>query len=84
MRLPEIAKELGVQAVVEGSVLRSGNRVGITVRLIEAATDRQLWTEKYEEGLLGRVNPSERNRTCHRSEHCNCHNPGGKPASGQR
>ena len=48
MRLPEIAKELGVQAVVEGSVLRSGNRVGITVRLIEAATDRQLWTEKYE------------------------------------
>ena len=41
--LPEIAKELNVDAVVEGSVQRSGGRVRITAQLIHAATDRHLW-----------------------------------------
>ena len=49
--LPEIARELGVDAIVEGSVLRSGNRVRITAQLIEAA-DKHLWAQTYE-GDLG-------------------------------
>jgi TolB-like protein/DNA-binding winged helix-turn-helix (wHTH) protein/Flp pilus assembly protein TadD len=47
-RLPQIARELDVQAVVEGSVMRSGGKVRITVRLVDAASDRGLWTETYE------------------------------------
>jgi len=50
-RLPEIARELGVDAVVEGSVLRAGDRVRISAQLIEAATDRHLWAEEYERDL---------------------------------
>jgi TolB-like protein/DNA-binding winged helix-turn-helix (wHTH) protein/Flp pilus assembly protein TadD len=46
--LPEIAKELNVDAVVEGTVLRSGNRVRITAQLIQAATDVHLWAQSYE------------------------------------
>src|SRR5262249_20671277 len=46
--LPEIARELGVDAVVEGSVLRAGSRVRIDAQLIEAKTDRHLWAERYE------------------------------------
>jgi len=46
--LPEIADELGVDAIVEGSVLRAGDRIRITAQLIEAATDRHLWVESYE------------------------------------
>ena len=46
--LPEIAKELGVDAVVEGSVARSGNRVRIDAQLIQAPTDRHLWAKSYE------------------------------------
>jgi TolB-like protein/DNA-binding winged helix-turn-helix (wHTH) protein/Flp pilus assembly protein TadD len=46
--LPQIARELNVDAVVEGSVLRSGERVRITAQLIEASADRQLWSQSYE------------------------------------
>jgi TolB-like protein/Tfp pilus assembly protein PilF len=46
--IPEIARELGVDAVVEGSVLRSGNQVRITVQLIEAASDHHLWADSFE------------------------------------
>jgi len=49
--LPEIAKELNVDAVVEGTVSRSGNRVRITAQLIHASTDRHLWAESYERNL---------------------------------
>ncbi|MEE9568621.1 MAG: tetratricopeptide repeat protein, partial [Candidatus Binatia bacterium] len=49
--VPEIARELGVDAVVEGSVLRAGDRVRITAQLIEAATDRHLWADSYERDL---------------------------------
>jgi TolB-like protein/DNA-binding winged helix-turn-helix (wHTH) protein/Tfp pilus assembly protein PilF len=48
---PEIARELNADAVVEGAVLLSGNRVRITVQLVQAATDRHLWAETYEREL---------------------------------
>src|SRR5678815_5202213 len=46
--LPQIARELNVDAVVEGTVLRSGNQVRITAQLIDGATDRHLWSETYQ------------------------------------
>ncbi len=46
--LPQIARELNVDAVVEGTVLRSGDRVRITAQLIEASTDKHLWSQSYE------------------------------------
>jgi TolB-like protein/DNA-binding winged helix-turn-helix (wHTH) protein/Flp pilus assembly protein TadD len=46
--LPQIARELNVDAVVEGTVLHSGDRVRITAQLIEAATDKHLWSQSYE------------------------------------
>jgi TolB-like protein len=49
--LPEIARALNVAAVVEGSVLRAGEQVRITVQLIEASTDQHLWAESYEGNL---------------------------------
>ncbi len=45
--LPEIAKELNVDAVVEGSVQSSGDQVEINVRLIEATTEQRLWSKSY-------------------------------------
>jgi len=47
-RLPQIARELGVDGVVEGSVLRSGDRVRITAQLVRGATDRHIWAASYE------------------------------------
>ncbi|MGH9661419.1 MAG: protein kinase domain-containing protein, partial [Bryobacteraceae bacterium] len=49
--LAEIARELKVDAVVEGSVLRAGDRVRITAQLIEPSTGRSLWAERYERDL---------------------------------
>ena len=49
--LPQIARELQVGWIVEGSVLQSGSRVRITAHLIEAATDRQLWGGTYEKDV---------------------------------
>jgi eukaryotic-like serine/threonine-protein kinase len=49
--IPEIAGELHVDAVVEGSVERAGDQVRITAQLIEALTDRHLWAKKYEREL---------------------------------
>ena len=49
--LPQIARELGVDAIVEGSVRRDGDRVRITAELIEARTDQHLWTECYDRDL---------------------------------
>jgi TolB-like protein/DNA-binding winged helix-turn-helix (wHTH) protein len=46
--LPQIARELNVDAVVEGTVLRFGDRVRITAQLIEASTDKHLWSQSYE------------------------------------
>jgi len=46
--MPQIAKALNVDAVVEGSVIRSGDRVRITAQLIDARADRHLWAQTYE------------------------------------
>jgi TolB-like protein/DNA-binding winged helix-turn-helix (wHTH) protein/Flp pilus assembly protein TadD len=46
--LPQIARELNVDAVVEGTVLRYGDRVRITAQLIEASADKHLWSQSYE------------------------------------
>jgi TolB-like protein/DNA-binding winged helix-turn-helix (wHTH) protein/Tfp pilus assembly protein PilF len=59
--LSEIARDLNVDAIVEGTVLRSGDRVRITAELIQVSTDRHLWAETYESeigdvlGLQSRV-----------------------------
>ncbi len=49
--LPQIARELNVEAVVEGTVLRSGDRVRITAQLIDASSDKHLWSQSYEGDL---------------------------------
>jgi TolB-like protein/DNA-binding winged helix-turn-helix (wHTH) protein len=46
--LPQIANELNVDAVVEGTVMRVGNRVRITAELVQVSTDRHLWADTYE------------------------------------
>src|SRR4051812_4664514 len=46
--LPQIARELNVDAVIEGSIMRSGGRVRITAQLIEAAVDKHLWAHSYD------------------------------------
>jgi TolB-like protein/DNA-binding winged helix-turn-helix (wHTH) protein/Flp pilus assembly protein TadD len=46
--LPQIARELNVDAVVEGTVLRSGDQVRITAQLIEASADKHLWSQSYQ------------------------------------
>jgi eukaryotic-like serine/threonine-protein kinase len=50
-RLPEVARELNVDAVVEGTVLRSGPRVRITAQLVHAPSDRNMWADTYERDL---------------------------------
>jgi len=49
--LPQIAQQLGVDAVVEGSVQRAGDRVRIAAQLIDARTDQHLWARSYERDL---------------------------------
>jgi len=49
--LSQIARELNVDGVVEGSALRVGDRVRITVQLVEVASDRSLWAKSYERGM---------------------------------
>src|SRR5438046_9812291 len=49
--LPEIAKELGVDAILEGTVARADQRVRITAQLIYAPEDRHLWAGRYERDL---------------------------------
>ena len=49
--LPEIAKTLNVDGVIEGSVMRAGNEVRITAQLIDARSDRHLWAHQYDREL---------------------------------
>jgi TolB-like protein/DNA-binding winged helix-turn-helix (wHTH) protein len=49
--LAEIARELNVDGIVEGSIVRSGQRVRITAQLIQASSDRHIWAETYERDL---------------------------------
>jgi TolB-like protein/DNA-binding winged helix-turn-helix (wHTH) protein/Flp pilus assembly protein TadD len=51
LSIPEIAQTLRVDAVLEGAVVRSGNRVRITVQLIDGRTDRHLWAEEYNRDI---------------------------------
>ena len=51
MSLREIGQALGVANVLEGSVRREGNRVVVTVQLIDALTDRHLWANRYDRTL---------------------------------
>jgi pentatricopeptide repeat protein len=51
MSTPEIAKSLGVDAIVEGSVIREGGRVRVHAQLIRAATDEHFWSETYDREL---------------------------------
>jgi len=51
VRVPEIARQLNVAYVLEGSVRKAGNRVRITAQLIEARSDTHLWSETYDRGL---------------------------------
>ncbi len=50
-QLPAIARELNVDAVVEGSVMRVGDRVRITAQLVQAASEQHLWAESYDRDL---------------------------------
>ena len=51
LSVPEIAKQLGVDAVVEGSVIREHDRIRVHAQLIRAATDEHLWSESYDREL---------------------------------
>ena len=51
LSVPEIAKTLGVDAVVEGSVIREGNRIRVHAQLIRAASDEHFWAQKYDREL---------------------------------
>lgn len=48
LSVPEIAKTLGVDAIVEGSVIRDGNHIRVNAQLIRAATDDHFWSEAYD------------------------------------
>jgi TolB-like protein/Tfp pilus assembly protein PilF len=50
-KIPEIARELGVDAVIGGSVIRDGSRVRVTAQLIDGRTDRHIWADVYEREL---------------------------------
>ncbi len=49
--LREIARELNVDAIVEGTIMRSGDHIRVTAQLIRAATDEHLWARSYDRGL---------------------------------
>ena len=54
LSVPEIARTLGVDALVEGSVIRQGNRIRVHAQLIRASTDEHIWADEYD-GELGDV-----------------------------
>jgi TolB-like protein/DNA-binding winged helix-turn-helix (wHTH) protein/Flp pilus assembly protein TadD len=51
LTVPEIARTIGVDAIVEGSVIREGNRIRVHAQLIRAATDEHFWSESYDREL---------------------------------
>lgn len=53
--MPQIARELNVDAVVEGTVLRSGNKIRISVQLLDARSDRHLWADTYERDFVDAI-----------------------------
>ncbi len=51
--MPQIARELGVDGLIEGSVVREGDQVRVTVQLIHGPTDKHLWAESYQREMRG-------------------------------
>jgi adenylate cyclase len=51
VRIQDVAREFGVQYVVEGSVRKAGSRVRVSVQLVDAETDRHVWAERYDREL---------------------------------
>ena len=51
VRVEDVGRELGVHYVVEGSIRKAGNRVRVTVQLVEAATENHVWAERYDREL---------------------------------
>jgi TolB-like protein/Tfp pilus assembly protein PilF len=51
--MPQIARELGVSALIEGSVVREGDQIRITVQMIHGPTDEHLWAETYQREMRG-------------------------------
>jgi len=51
VRVQDVGRELGVRYVVEGSIRKAGNRVRVTVQLVEAASGSHLWAERYDREL---------------------------------
>jgi TolB-like protein/DNA-binding winged helix-turn-helix (wHTH) protein/Flp pilus assembly protein TadD len=51
LSVPEIARQLNVDAIVEGSVIRAGNRIRVHAQLIRAANDAHFWSESYDRAL---------------------------------
>ena len=51
VRVREVSEDLGVQYVLEGSVRKAGQRIRVTAQLIDAASDRHLWAERYDRDL---------------------------------
>jgi TolB-like protein/Tfp pilus assembly protein PilF len=51
LSVPEIARTLGVDAIVEGSVMREGNRIRVTAQLIRGSTDEHFWSQTYDREL---------------------------------
>lgn len=54
--LPEIARELNVDAILEGSVIREKDNVRVTIQLLDGLADRHLWSEAYERPVNGVLN----------------------------
>jgi TolB-like protein/DNA-binding winged helix-turn-helix (wHTH) protein len=54
--LPQIARELGVDAILEGSLIRENDQVRVTVQLLDGPNDRHIWSESYERPLHGVLN----------------------------
>ena len=54
--IPEIARTLGVDAVVEGSVIKEGDRIRVTAQLIRGATDTHFWSETYDREMRDALN----------------------------
>jgi len=51
VKVQEVAREFGVEYVLEGSVRKAGDRIRVTVQLIDAETDRHIWAERYDRKL---------------------------------
>ena len=54
--LPQIARELGVDAILEGSVISENEEVRVTVQVLDGPNDRHIWSESYQRPLHGVLN----------------------------